>query len=203
MRIEVKQLSDLRFAECNPRTISDAAYKGLQRSIARFGLVELIIWNERTDRIVHGEQRLKALVEAGETETSVVVVDLPKSEAKALNLALNNPDIAGTFTDDVADILAELRLELPDMIEDLRLDQISIELPANDIAAEWQGMPEYESENIGPYRQLIVSFRNEQDVQKFGALINQQITPKTKSFWWPAAEPEATVNLYYMDEEAA
>ena len=56
------KVADLTGAPYNPRTISDEAMKGLSASIERFGLVQPIVWNRRTERVVGGHQRLKVLV---------------------------------------------------------------------------------------------------------------------------------------------
>lgn len=123
--IETKTLLDLVPAPYNPRTISPEALAGLQASVERFGLVEPVVWNRRTGRVVGGHQRLKALLALGETETQVVVVDLPEIEEKALNVALNNPAIAGEFTKDIHVLLAEIAQEFPEATELFRLDDLA------------------------------------------------------------------------------
>ncbi len=137
MQIARKQLSDLTPADYNPRTITDAALAGLRASIHRFGLVEPIIWNERTGNVVGGHQRLKVLVADGVAETDVVVVDLPDTEEKALNVALNNPAIAGEFSSDIESLIIELKNSIPDAVDELLLDQLielrgDIEIIGND-----------------------------------------------------------------------
>jgi DNA modification methylase len=92
--VEIRELplADLIPASYNPRRdlqLGDAEYDRLKRSIENFGYVEPIIWNERSGNVVGGHQRLKVLLELGHAEESVVVVDLPDAEEKALNLALN------------------------------------------------------------------------------------------------------------------
>ena len=57
-----------------------------------------------------------------------------------------------------------------------------------DAELEWTDMPEYLQEDLTPSRQIIVSFRNEKDVQAFAKLLGQKITDKTKSVWHPFAE---------------
>ncbi len=118
------KIADLKPADYNPRAISEEALKGLSASITRFGLVQPIIWNRRSERVVGGHQRLKILVAQGIEETDVIVVDLPDSEEKALNVALNSPAIAGEFTPDLDAILEEIRTDLPDLFEDLRLEEL-------------------------------------------------------------------------------
>lgn len=123
-RTETRPLADLEEAPYNPRTIDDASLDGLTSSIERFGLVEPIVWNRRTGHVVGGHQRVKVLRRLGRTEATVVVVDLPLAEEKALNVALNNPAIAGTFTPDVHRIIAEIRAAAADLGQALRLDEL-------------------------------------------------------------------------------
>jgi len=111
--IKTMKLEDLNPADYNPRSISPEALEGLKASVKRFGLVQPIIFNERSHNIVGGHQRVKVLQAIGEDETQVVVVDLPESEEKALNITLNNPAIEGEFTDDLIELLNELKKETP------------------------------------------------------------------------------------------
>jgi len=65
---------------------------------------------------------------------------------------------------------------------------------------EWQGMPEYQQENLLPEFSLRVNFACIEDLRKFGELIGQSITSKTQSVWFPA---QARANLQgkrYVDE---
>jgi DNA modification methylase len=124
LKVRVMKLSALTPAPYNPRTISDAAAGGLRASLKRFGLVQPVVFNIRTKHVVGGHQRVDALRRLGKTEAQVVIVDLPESEEKALNLTLNNPAITGEFTDDLQTILTELA-QLPELeFEELRLDAL-------------------------------------------------------------------------------
>ncbi len=123
--IERMPIEKLAPAPYNPRQISPEALAGLRASLDRFGCVEPVIWNKRTGHVVGGHQRLKALQQLGETETQVVVVDLDEAEEKALNVALNNPAIAGEFTADIHLLLAELKDLLPEYYDDLRFDDLA------------------------------------------------------------------------------
>lgn len=92
MEIRTMRLADLQPAEYNPRVDlqpGDPEYDKLRRSVETFGYVEPIIWNERTERIVGGHQRLKVMLDLGIEEESIVVVDLAPNDEKALNIALN------------------------------------------------------------------------------------------------------------------
>lgn len=122
--IRTVRVSDLHPFDRNPRQISDGALEGLDRSLHKFGLVEPIVWNERSGRVVGGHQRLKILLEAGAEATDVVVVDLNDEDEKALNIVLNNPATAGEYDDQLEGLLDEIEAYIGDDFEALRLDEL-------------------------------------------------------------------------------
>ncbi|AQS52520.1 Modification methylase DpnIIB [Jeotgalibaca dankookensis] len=106
--MEMRQLSlkELTPAEYNPRKNlqpGDAEYEKLKRSLGTFGYVDPIIWNQRTERVVGGHQRLKVLEDLGYETIDCVVVDLDEDKEKALNVALNK--ISGDWDKDKLVIL--------------------------------------------------------------------------------------------------
>ncbi len=125
------KLVDLNPAPYNPRRIKPEALEGLKASVKRFGMLEPIVYNERTGHVVGGHKRLETLRAQGYTATDVLVADLVLKEEKAANVTLNNPAIAGEFDDGLPDILDELRDM--DGFTDLRLDVLDITgmLPPN------------------------------------------------------------------------
>ena len=92
MNIQKISVDKLNPAKYNPRKDlkpGDKEYEKLKRSIEEFGYVEPVIWNQKTGNVVGGHQRLKVLLDLGQTEIDCVVVDLDPQREKALNLALN------------------------------------------------------------------------------------------------------------------
>jgi len=163
LTLESMALADLAPAPYNPRTISSESLAGLRASVERFGLVEPIVWNRRTGRVVGGHQRLKALQQLGETETQVVVVDLEEAEEKALNVALNNPAIAGEFTADIHLLLAELKVLMPELYDDLCFDDLAAqtakllaELAPEDGLTDPDDVPEPPEEPVTQEGDLII-----------------------------------------------
>jgi hypothetical protein len=136
VRIETRRISTLRNAPYNPRRISDSALRGLQSSVERFGLVQPIIVNERTGYIVGGHQRVKALKATGATDALVVLVDLPDTEERALNLALNSPAISGEFTEGLGALLDEVQAADADLFEALMLGEIEASAGADDAVVD-------------------------------------------------------------------
>ena len=92
IRIEKKRIADLERATYNPRVDlqpGDEDFEAINGSLERFGMVQPIVWNERTNRVVGGHQRLTSEEYRGETEVYVSVVDLDEIDEKRLNIALN------------------------------------------------------------------------------------------------------------------
>lgn len=124
-------LSDIHEAAYNPRTISDEALSGLAMSIRQFGCVEPIIVNVRGGRniIIGGHQRFKVLKAEGLTSCLCVVVDLDEGQEKVLNLALNNPEIQGSFIDEIAEYINNLSEEVDDtLLLDLKINLLRGEI---------------------------------------------------------------------------
>jgi len=109
MLIEKIPAAKLNPAAYNPRKdlkSGDKEYEKLKRSIAEFGYVEPIIWNKTTGNVVGGHQRLKVLLDLGQTDIDCVVVELDDKREKALNLALNK--IQGDWDENkLAELMAE------------------------------------------------------------------------------------------------
>lgn len=81
-----------------------------------------------------------------------------------------------------------------------KVNNTLFEFENDDWENEWRGMPEFNQPDNGAYRQIIVSFDNEEGVQQFATLINQHITAKTKSLWYPPRDKNLVTDLFYYDE---
>lgn len=64
---------------------------------------------------------------------------------------------------------------------------------------DWLGMPEFIQEDLAPWKQVIVSFENREDMEAFGKLIGQKVQFTTRSIWFPAAEIGRIANKRYSD----
>ena len=131
MEIIRKRIADMNRAEYNPRVElrpGDDEYEKLARSINKYGLVEPVVWNRRTNNVVGGHQRLTVLENRGEEETDVSVVDLDPMKEKELNIALNK--ISGTW--DEAKLKAVLD-SLGDRASETGFDLAEIEALENNL----------------------------------------------------------------------
>ena len=92
MNIVNIKIEELKFADYNPRQISEKQVEELKKSIENFGVVEPIVVNENPDRkniIVGGHQRVRILQMLGHTEVPVFYVNLDEIREKELNIRLN------------------------------------------------------------------------------------------------------------------
>lgn len=71
----------------------------------------------------------------------------------------------------------------------------------NDWQKEWKGMPEFVQEDLTSYRKIVVHFRNNEDVKRFSELLDQKITPKQPSLWFPEMKPRRYAHLRYENNE--
>lgn len=78
-------------------------------------------------------------------------------------------------------------------------------LEEEDDTKEWQkhwvGMPEFVQEDNPPYKKLIISFRTKEDYDEFAGIVNQSLTEKTKSIWYPKLDrDENTLKRWILDD---
>lgn len=66
---------------------------------------------------------------------------------------------------------------------------------------EWEGMPEFVQGDKDPIKQVIVSFKSWDDYKAFAKLVDQNLSPKTQSIWYPKAEIERMVDKAYVRKE--
>lgn len=139
----IASVDDLSPCPYNPRTITDKAFGGLEKSLTEFGDLSGIVWNARTGQLVAGHQRLRALREMHGNRLEfrdgcvvtpegewfrVRVVNWEKMKADAAMVAANNENIAGDWTDGLTSILDGIAAEFGSLFEQLNFDQLAVDL---------------------------------------------------------------------------
>ena len=127
MEIKELPLKELKPAAYNPRKKlkkGDKEYEKIKKSLLKFGYVDPIIVNEDLT-VIGGHQRLTVLKDLDYETAKCVIVDLPKEDGKALNIALNK--ITGQWDEA---LLADLLLDLQE--SDFNLDLTGFEPPEID-----------------------------------------------------------------------
>ena len=127
MEIKELPLKELKPVAYNPRKKlkkGDKEYEKIKQSLLKFGYVDPIIVNEDLT-VIGGHQRLTVLKDLDYETAKCVIVDLPKEDEKALNIALNK--ITGQWDEA---LLADLLLDLQE--SDFNLDLTGFEPPEID-----------------------------------------------------------------------
>ncbi|MGE4300844.1 MAG: hypothetical protein AB7F40_04485 [Victivallaceae bacterium] len=156
-------------ADYNPRAMAFDKKAGLSLCLSKFGYVENIIFNKRTERVVSGHQRIDVLYEQGYKRVQAVVVDLPEPLEKQLNIAMNASTITGDFTSSVSAILDDIMREDAEFFDMLNLGNLDI---LGDDEVEGNGSEPNEKDDSVPgmellpyehYDCLLVVFKNVDD----------------------------------------
>lgn len=70
--------------------------------------------------------------------------------------------------------------------------------------AEWQkhwvGMPSFEQNDKKTFKTIYLHFRNEDDYNAFAKLVDQNLTMKTKSIWYPKLERDENSLKRWIEE---
>lgn len=129
LQIEYVDPKKLIPAPYNPRKWTKKQIDGLTNSIKEFGICEPFIVNKQTGHLVGGHFRRKISINLEIDSVPVVYVDLSLEKEKALNIALNNQYIAGDWSPDLGDVLADIKSGLPELFDDLNLGELLPDVP--------------------------------------------------------------------------
>lgn len=192
----------------NPNMTSKRVDEAIRESIGIYGMVDPITCRRHPEiggalQVIDGEHRLEACKEMGLSTVPVVVLDVNDANAKKLTIIANETR-GRAEKQSLAQLVAEIAEELD--VDTFRLglpyyaDELDNMLGDGDSAGdvdpskEWEGMPEYNNENVESWKQLIVHFECENDYLEFQRLIKQELTEKTKFIYFPKKESLDLIN---------
>jgi hypothetical protein len=186
----------------------------LDESVQRNGLGRSIVVS-RDGVVIAGNKTLQAAIDAGlvrarvvETDGHELVVvkrsDIESGTAKFVNMALadNRASEVGLSWDvEALEWGDDIGADLEAWWYDWELEQLKIP-PDNEeeYAIEWEGMPEFEQEDLTSYQSIRVHFATVEDRNTFAALIDQRLTDNTKSIWYPEAKERHFMDKRYANE---
>lgn len=139
LSVEYVRPETLKAAPYNPREIGADALKRLAKLLDRHGFVDPVIARRSDGLVIGGHQRLKAnaLRTTPDKEVPVIFLeDVSDHQAKALNIALNNPRVQGHFD----------RPKLAQLLEQLSKAEVAVPavtgFPQYEIAQMLEALPE-------------------------------------------------------------
>jgi hypothetical protein len=176
-------LANPRNFRIHPKPQQDALL-GVLREV---GVVQDVLVNKSTGFVVDGHLRISLALREKQTTIPVKYVELSEDE-EALILATLDPLAALAATDkEKLDALLH-DVSTGDAVVQGLLADMAIKagiVPGVNTDDLWKGMPDFEQENIGGWKSIIIHFDTEDDYHSFARLINQTLTPQTKSVWYP------------------
>ena len=192
LQIELINKDKIKPFKDNPRLHSDDQIKQIANSIKEFGFrVPLAVDEDFTILAGHGRYKAASM---GMVEMPVVQhKDLSPAQKKAFVIADNKITLNSTWQENLLWEQIKSLDELGFNLNVLGFDNAEL-LPmlddntVTDFASEWEGMPDYESEDVSAYRTIRVHFESDRDVEVFAKLVKQKITDKTKFIWHPQQE---------------
>jgi hypothetical protein len=92
---------------------------------------------------------------------------------------------------------AEIDADPPREAEQEQMLLLDLEVPWR---AAWRGMPEFIQEDLKPLKSMLVHFETDEDMAQFAKLIDQTITPNTRSVWFPEAEIGRMTDKRYAND---
>lgn len=216
-------LASLRSHPDNPRQISDEDFEGLKQSLIDFPEMKearpIVVSNRTGENVIlAGNQRVKALIEIGESQVECLIVENWTIEQEREFIIRDNAHSGDWDDQKLADLWADVELDAwgvpSDVLDKWRevadwdgIDQESERRhPDNSVSGkpedEWEGMPEYEHKDMTAHRTLIIHFRNDEDVAEFSKLIAQEFTESTKSIWHPKQFKQNLKDESYQSNES-
>ena len=91
-KIIIREISELKPLEYNPRQLTVHEYAGLKASLERFGMIDPVIVNkhpERLDNIVGGHARVRVWKDLGNSTVPTVEIYLEEEEEREACIRLN------------------------------------------------------------------------------------------------------------------
>ncbi|MBV5348886.1 hypothetical protein JZU61_04420 [bacterium] len=180
----------------------------MEKSFRELGAGRSILL-DRNNRIIAGNKSAETAAAIGldnviivETDGTKLVavkrmdIDIDSKQGRELALADNATSKANLAWD--AEAIAQITEQWEVTPEDWG---IKADIGENDPDAEWKGMPEFKAEDQMGAKQIIVHFKSMKDYELFGAIINQKLSDKTKSIWYPEEGRGSQTDHVYEAEE--
>lgn len=187
----------------NWRVHPQAQRDAMRGVLNEIGWVQRVIVNKRTGYLIDGHERVEQARQNGDAPVPYVEVDLDEAE-EAYVLATLDPigAMAQASNEQLGALLAEVQsgeAGVQAMLAEVEAKAGLI--PPNDPMAEWQGMPEFENEDLTSDSSLVVHFAKPEDRAAFAKLVEQTITEKTRSIWYPKAEVRHYMDKRYVEND--
>ena len=211
LQIEYRELDSLIPYAKNARTHSEEQILKIAGSIKAFGWTNPILVDGENG-VIAGHGRIAAARKLGMSMVPVIeLAGMSENDKRAYVIADNKLALDADWNTEL------LSLELGDLaaldfdieltgftLGDLEQLNLKVETGEVDRDKEWEdsGMPEFDNPDATAYQDIVMHFRNQEDVVEFGKLIGQGVTDKTKWLWFPKLEIDNTTDIRIVADES-
>ena len=207
-KAQEKKLSSLIPDDQNMNKHNQYGMRLLEKSISTLGLGRSILV-DKNNRIIGGNGVAETAASLGledciiveTTGDQLVVVkrtDIDLDSKMGRELALADNAVAHVNLDWDQESVQELSEQWDIKPEDWGVKSVGENNPED----EWNGMPEYEGEDKSGVKDLIIHFKSIEDYINFGKLIDQKLSEKTKSIWFPEEKAGSQTDHVYEAEKS-
>lgn len=225
-QLVARLVSDLILNDGRPRKHSEAQIAQISESMKEFGFTNPVLIDER-NVVIAGFARILASMKIGtDTVPCIVLVGLSEAQKAAYAIADNKLALNAGWDEEllyaelarIADLDFDINLTGFSEVEILALpganDTKVIDVitgpdgtpsgeaesrdPGDPKTPDWSGMPDFDQREAGPFRTLLVHFKDQEAVDAFAKLLGQKLTDKTKYVWYPQQVKVAAPGVVYV-----
>ena len=208
LKAELWPIAQLLEDPKNSRRHSDRNLKAIEKSLKKFGQVEPLLVDKKTNIVIGGNGRLAVMRRLGWAEANVIPLDITDTEAAALSIVLNRSSELATWDfEQLAETMRDLDQNLWEVsgwtAAEIETFLGSVVQTVQDIdrAAEWEGMPSFEHEAVF-YRQILVNFTGPEGVKEFATRLGVELSPKTKAIRFPVGDRKDRKSEAYAESSS-
>lgn len=224
--IDIEELTNF---QGNLKTLSEESYHKLRRSIIDLGVsFPINVWKFRNKKyIIDAHQRIAALKKMRDEEgfrvpkLPVVWVEADSKEQAAKKVLAATSQFGEIQPEGLHAFMTEFNIGFGTLVDnfkfpeikfmefgqeyfkkDIRVTEYLRSGPGEKTDEEWKDMPEFSQEDKTAFRTITLHFHDQEGLDKFEELIEQKITDKTRSIWYPEIIIEKASDKRYGHPEA-
>ena len=205
-----RKLSDLIPDHANANKGTERGRYALEASLRQYGAGRSILL-DKNGRIIAGNKTAEVAADVGLDDVLIVQTDgkqivavqrtdLDIDSVEGRGLAYADNRVGELSLDwDAEQVLADINagVDLSGLFFDFEIDKIlGKEGEPFDPNAEWQGMPEFQQEDLTSFRKIVVHFAKQEDIDNFSKLISQKLSEKTRAIWYPKSQKINMTDIY-------
>lgn len=135
------------------------------------GVEPIIVESDGTRPVIHIRKDIQTATDPkakrlGVAANRVAQLNLDYDVEELARLQIEDVDLTGLFTETEFDLLTDTGV-------------------AKDQSGHWQGMPEFEQDDVTAPYSVKVNFNTLEDLQAFASLVGQNLTERTKFIYYP------------------